>query len=239
MGNSNKSYFYISGFISISLFVFFLALIISMLFSKSNIDIYALKKDNYISISLDMPKTETSTAKSITTPAVEDSVIEPNDVNIADLFSDVWTKKIKEPKQVEKKIDNKRLLEIGKRSKKIDKKSVKPISEKSTDNSEVKKSDDSQKFSTANVVNEYLAKIQALVYKNFVPPPNSQGHSVKAVIELSAIGKVMDFRILTYSANSSLNDECDKIRDRLIGVLFPANPQNKSGSYIVMLTSKE
>ncbi len=94
-------------------------------------------------------------------------------------------------------------------------------------------------MSTANAVNEYLAKIQALVYENFVPPPNSQGHTVKAVIELSAIGKVMDFRILTYSANSSLNDECDKIRDRLIGVLFPANPQNKSGSYIVMLTSKE
>lgn len=239
MGNSNNSYFYISGFISISLFAFFLSLIISMLFSKSNIDIYALKKDNYISISLDMPKIQISTAKSITTPVLEDSVIEPSDVNIDDLFSDVWTKKIKEPKQVEKKIDNKRLSEIGKRSKKIDKNIVKPISEKSTDNSEVKKSDDSKKLSTANAVNEYLAKIQALVYENFVPPPNSQGHTVKAVIELSAIGKVMDFRILTYSANSSLNDECDKIRDRLIGVLFPANPQNKSGSYIVMLTSKE
>ena len=238
MGNNN-SYFYISGFISISLFTFFLSLIIYMLFSKSNIDIYALKKDNYISISLEMPKIQTSTKKSVTTPVIEDSVIEPNDVNIDDLFSDVWTKKIKKPKKVEKKVDNKRLLEIGKKSKKIDKNSVKPISEKSTDNSAVEKSDDSQKLSTANAVNEYLAKIQALVYQNFVPPPNSQGHSVKAVIELSAIGKVMDFRILTYSNNSSLNDECDKIKDRLIGVLFPANPQNKSGNYIVMLTSKE
>jgi periplasmic protein TonB len=210
-----------------------------MLFSKSNIDIYALKKDNYISISLEMPKTETSTKKSVTSPVIEDSVIEPNDVNIDDLFSDVWTKKIKKPKKIEKKVDNKRLLEIGKKSKKIDKNSVKPVSEKSTDNSAVVKSDDSQKLSTANAVNEYFAKIQALVYQNFVPPPNSQGHSVKAVIELSAIGKVMDFRILTYSNNSSLNDECDKIKDRLIGVLFPANPQNKTGNYIIMLTSKE
>ncbi|NOR57783.1 MAG: hypothetical protein GQ474_04595, partial [Sulfurimonas sp.] len=231
--------FYISGFISISLFIFFLSLIIYMLFSKSNIDIYALKKDNYISISLEMPKIQTSTKKSVTTPVIEDSVIEPNDVNIDDLFSDVWTKKIKKTKKIEKKVDNKRLLEIGKKSKKIDKNSVKPVSEKSTDNSAVEKSDDSQKLSTANAVNEYLAKIQALVYQNFVPPPNSQGHSVKAVIELSAIGKVMDFRVLTYSNNSSLNDECDKIKDRLIGVLFPANPQNKSGNYIVMLTSKE
>ncbi len=210
-----------------------------MLFSKSNIDIYALKKDNYISISLEMPEIQTSAKKSVSTPIIKDSAIEPNDVNVDDLFSDVWTKSINKPKKIEPKVDNKRLLEIGKKSKKIDKNIVKPISEKSTDNSAVEKSDDSQKLSTANAVNEYLAKIQALVYQNFVPPQNSQGHSVKAVIELSAIGKVMDFRILTYSANSSLNDECDKIKDRLIGVLFPANPQNKSGSYIVMLTSKE
>ncbi|PHQ65063.1 MAG: hypothetical protein COB99_06160 [Sulfurimonas sp.] len=186
-----------------------------------------------------MPKIETSTKKSVATPVVEDSIIEPNDVNIDDLFSDVWTKKIKKTKKIEKKVENKRLLEIGKKSKKIDKNAIKPISEKSIDNSVVEKSDDSQKLSTANAVNEYFAKIQALVYQNFVPPPNSQGHSVKAMIELSAIGKVMDFRILTYSNNSSLNDECDKIKDRLMGVLFPVNPQNKSGNYVVMLTSKE
>ncbi|WP_294962492.1 cell envelope integrity protein TolA [Sulfurimonas sp.] len=210
-----------------------------MLFSKSNIDTYALKKDNYISISLDVPKLQTSKKRIIKTPIVEESVVEPGDVNIDDLFSDVWTKKIKKVKKIEKKVDNKRLLEIGKKSKKIDKNSVKSVSEKLTDNSNIKKSDDSEKLSTANAVNEYLAKIQALVYQNFVPPQNSQGHSVKAVIELSAIGKVMDFRILTYSAKSNLNDECDKIKDRLIGILFPANPQNKSGNYIVMLTSKE
>jgi protein TonB len=210
-----------------------------MLFSKSNIDIYALKKDNYISISLEMPQMQTSKKESVTIPVIEDSIMEPNDVNIDDLFSDVWTKNIKKQKKIEKKVDNKRLLEIRKKFKKVDKNNVKPILEKITDNNTVDKSDDSQKLSIANAVNEYLAKIQALVYKNFVPPQNSQGHSVKAVIELSAIGKVMDFRILTYSVNSSLNDECDNIKDRLIGVLFPANPQNKSGSYIVMLTSKE
>ena len=238
MGNNN-SYFYISGFISISLFTFFSFLITYILFSKSNIDIYALKKDNYISVSLELPKIQKSQKKSVSTPVVQESIVEPQDVNIDDLFSDVWTKNIKKKKRKEKKVDNKRLLEIGKKSKKIDKKIIKPISEKITDNSIINKSDDSQKNSTANAVNEYLAKIQALVYQNFVPPQNSQGNSVKAVIELSAIGKVMDFRILTYSANSDLNDECDKIKNRLTGVLFPANPQNKSGNYIIMLTSKE
>ena len=238
MGNNN-SYFYISGFISISLFIFFLSLIIYMLFTKSNIDVYALKKDNFISISLDIIKEQTTTKKSNIAPVIEESVIEPSDVNIDDLFNDVWTKKIKKIEKKEKKVNNKRLNEIGKKSKKIDKNSVKHTTEQSSNNDVIKKSDDSQKLSSASAVNEYLAKIQALVYQNFVPPPNSQGHTVKAVIELTTIGKVIDFRILTYSNNSSLNDECDKIKNRLMGILFPINPQNKSGNYIVMLTSKE
>jgi len=235
----NNLYFYISGFISISLFLFFLSLIIYTLFEKSNIDIFALQKDNYISISLEMPKVQKSTKKSVVTPVVQESSVEPSDVNIDDLFSDVWTKSIKKPKKIEKKVDNRRILEIGKKSKTIDKKNTKVVEKKLADGAMVNNSDDTQKHSSANEVNEYLAKIQALVYQNFVPPQNSQGHSVKAVIELSAIGKVIDFRILTYSANSSLNDECDKIKNRLMGVLFPINPQNKSGNYIVMLRAKE
>jgi len=229
MGNNN-SYFYISGFI----------LIVYTLFSKIDKNVFALKKDNYISISLDIPKIQTTKNKSVVTPVKQqNSIVEPNDVNIDDLFSDVWTKSIKKPKKIKKKIDNKRLQDIQKKSKIIEKDTTKPLEEKSDNSNIADKSDDTQKVSTANEVNEYLAKIQALVYENFVPPQNSQGHTVKAVIELSAIGKVMDFRILTYSNNSSLNDECDKIKDRLMGVLFPANPQNKSGNYIIMLTSKE
>ncbi|MFT7003306.1 MAG: protein TonB [Sulfurimonas sp.] len=238
MGNNN-SYFYISGLISLSLFSFFALLIIFTLFSKQNINVFALKKDNYISISLDIAKVNTSSKKTLTTQVEEQSIVEPNDVNIDDLFNDVWTKNLKNKKKVEKKVDNKRLVEIGKKFKKIDKKRVEQVLKKTADNSMENKKNDSQKTSSANVVNEYLAKIQALVYENFVPPQNSQGYTVKAVIELSSIGKVMDFRILTYSDNSNLNEECDKIKSRLIGVLFPVNPQNKTGNYIVLLTSKE
>ncbi len=216
--------------------MFFSSLVIFMMLSSTKIDIYALKKDNYISISLEVPKVQTSPKKSVVTPVAQESVVEQKDVNIDDLFSDVWTKNIKKKKQKQKqKIDNKRLIEIGKKSKKIDKESAKPALKKIN----AQKSDDTHKASTANEVNEYLAKIQALVYENFVPPQNSQGHTVKAVIELSSLGKVMDFRILSYSANSNLNDECDKIKKRLMGVLFPANPKNKSGNYIVELTSEE
>ena len=236
---NNNSYFYLSGFISISLFTFFAFLMIFTLFSSAKNDIYALQKDNYISISLEIPKLQTSNKKSIAIAVEENSIIEPNDVNIDNLFSDVWTKNIKKKKKIEKKIDNKRLLEIGKKSKKIDKNKIREVSQKVDKSRARDKSDESKNISTANVVNEYLAKIQALVYENFVPPQNSQGHSVKAVIELSSIGKVMDFRILNYSENSSLNDECDKIKNRLMGVLFPINPNNSSGNYIVILTSKE
>ena len=208
-----------------------------MMFSSSKVDVYALKKDNYISISIALPEIQTTTnEKNIVESTVEESVVESKNVNIDDLFSDVWTKSIKKQKK-KQVVDTKRFQDIAKKSKKIDKNSVKKVVKQQNNNTSAKKSDDSKKTSTGTAVNEYLAKIQALVYENFNPPPNSEGHSVKAFIELSAIGKVMDFRILNYSANSSLNDECDKIKDRLLGVLFPLNPQNRSFSTIVTITS--
>ncbi len=84
-----------------------------------------------------------------------------------------------------------------------------------------------------------MAKIQALVYDYFAPPPNSQGYSVKAVIRLGALGKVLDFRILNYSANEDLNKESDKMKEKLKGVVFPKNPQNKSNNYIIILKATE
>lgn len=62
---------------------------------------------------------------------------------------------------------------------------------------------------------------------------------IKAVIELDSFGKVIDFRILTYSDSDSFNSECDKIKGRLINVLFPKNPDNKSGTYVINLISQE
>ena len=41
------------------------------------------------------------------------------------------------------------------------------------------------------------------------------------------------------SANTYLNEECDKIKERLLGINFPVNPDNKSGNYIIKLTAKE
>jgi protein TonB len=200
-----------------------------MMFFSSNINSYALKKDNYISISMDiieLPKKKKD--KSVITPIKKTQpkvVEEETEIDIGDLFSNVKTQKIK--KKPKKK--QHRIKELQNR----------PKDAKSTLNKDSEKDTQTKESSSGNEVNEYLAKIQALVYKYFEPPANSQGHSVKAVIVLSAIGKVIDFRILTYSNNQALNNECDNIKSRLKSVLFPINPENKKGKYTVILTSKE
>lgn len=243
----DRFYLLISGFISLSLFLIFLLLFSYAVFSASSNKIFAFKKKNYIAISLNnIPvKKKNNIMK---TPVIKKEAVVPvktekkqpiqasPDVDVDDLFSDVWTKDISVKKEKKiKKTDNKRFQKIQKRIKTAQKNSV-PNTVNTFENVKINKTQDS---SGANEVNEYFAKIQALVYDYFNPPQNSQGYSVRAVIELSALGKFIDFRILNYSANVALNEECDKIKDRLMGVLFPVNPENKSGNYIVILTSKE
>jgi len=232
----DRNLFIVSGFISISLFTIFLLLFFYMLFSSKKVDIFALKKDNYISISIDTTINKTKVFKKYTKKHISkannkstSNISEP--VDIENLFSDVWTRKIKQKSKKVKKIDTKRLQQIQKKSKLLSESKAEDIPD--VVQNEV------EKPSISNEVNEYLARIQGLVYEHFFPPQNSQGYSVKAVIKLSSIGKVMDFRILNYSANSSLNAECDNIKARLMSVMFPVNPNKRSKSYIIILKSKE
>ena len=236
--DKNNSYFILSGLISFSLFILFLSLFFIMMFSSSKIDTFALTKDNYISISLETIPTPTkdTTKKTVAPKEEQQEVVEAKEVDIGDLFSDVWTKDIKITKK-KKTVDNKRLALIQKKIKTKKKNSAVPLTKASSKNEADITSNENKKSSTGDEVNEYLAKIQAIVYKYFYPPDNSQGHTVKAVIELDALGKVLDFRILNYSSNQALNQECDKIKGRLLGVLFPLNPQGQSSSTIVNIIS--
>jgi protein TonB len=232
----NKHYlFAISGLISISLFAFTFSLFLFVIFSSDKNKVYALNKDNYISVSIDLPesmmkKTRKSNDLTINnTPASKD-------IDIGDLFSDVWTKNIEQTNKQPN--ENKRLQEIQKRIKKIENKNISSAVSKLSDMQLSSSEDEASTASSGEEVNEYFGKIQALVYEHFYPPQNSEGYSVKAVIELSSFGKVLDFRILNYSTNDALNRECDKIKSRLMGVLFPVNPENKAGHYVVILKSK-
>lgn len=212
-----------------------------MLFSPTVNNVYALKKEQYISVSIESPVIKPKESKKVAAvatpnPIKTQSVQEVKNVDIGELFSDVWTKNIKKTKK--KKVDDKRLQEIAKRIKTKDSETSKsletqvdsPITEESTENAS---------SSTATEVNEYLAKIQALVYESFIPPKNSQGNVVTAYIELSPLGKMLDFRIVSYSANSELNDECDKLKERLQQVVFPINPNNQIYKGKIRIISKE
>ena len=226
----NSRYFYIGGFFSLLLFSAFITLFFMMLFQSAKVKSYALHKNNFISISLANIQTD----KAIThkpTAHPQKKVSKPVDIpseniDVNNLFSDVWTKKITKKKP--KPQDVKRLAQLRQQV---------PLSQ--VNEVPVKETKEETASSNAQEVNEYLAKIQAIVYEHFYVPQNSQGNSVKAVIELNSIGELIDFRILTYSANDALNEEADKIKQRLLHVLFPVNVHNKSTKTVVILRSKE
>jgi len=238
--DNNSSYFYISGFISISLFIFFCLLFAFTLFDTHRMNVFAMNKDTFVSISLEsVPIKSKVSKKSVSQPVVENKapVKESENIDVNDLFSDVWTKNIVHKK--EKPVNSKRLQEIQKSIKKVD---LEKSSKSSNSDSNAKNYDNKNEknnASVANEVNEYLAKIQAIVYAHFNVPPNSQGSVVVTVIELNSLGQLVDFRVLTYSQNSALNEEADRMKERLKSVVFPVNPENKSSSTIVKLIAKE
>lgn len=246
----DNTLFYASGFFAFALFLFFLSLFAYMLFTSSKNHMFALKKDDFISVSIDLSNTDVqnksaSVDKTIEAPAVQEDKVQEvdipaQDIDVGDLFNNVWTKEIKKEKiQEQKTVDTKRFQEIQKRIKKTKNQEIDSLSKKIESLTSDEGSDSAKSSSSGNEVNEYRAKIQAIVYKHFHPPQNSQGNSVRAVIELSALGKMLDFRILNYSSNQLLNEESDRVKSRLIGVVFPINPENKSGNYIIILRSEE
>jgi len=239
----NNYYFYISGFISLSFFLLVLASFSYMMFSSPpKINSYALNKKEYISVSINTvpAKVKKKTLKKvikedITTPETKENV------NIDDLFSDVTTKTIKHKKAKVKKIDSKRYNEIAKKVKTSSKNNVKSLSDKVKSMDADLESNNSMESSesSADEVNEYLAKIQATIYNHFYPPQNTQGKSAQIVIELSSIGKMIDFRVLKSSDNMEFNEELSKIKKRLKNIVFPKNPNNENFRLITIITSKE
>ena len=234
MGN-NERYFYLSGLLSFSLFALFAVFFLLLLFKSSHATSYALKKDTFIAVNVVLnntkqthPKKQTATVQPKSTPNAENK-----NVDVNDLFSDVWTQKI-DTTTKPKKVNSKRIQEIAKRIPTKKKSATSSLSEKLQDIQEVKSST-KQTTSSAQEVNEYLAKIQAIVYENFYPPVNSQGNVVRVVIELDPFGKMRDFRVLSYSGNEALNREVDSMKQRLVSVLFPKNPDNQQFRAIINL----
>ncbi len=240
MDNQENANFYFSGLLSLAFFILCLFLAATMLFSPSKNNSFGLKKDTYISISLNAPEVKSHKQKKVKkTAAIQEISTPKKDVDINNLFSDVWTKNILHKKEKPKLQNSKRLLDIQKKIQIKKENDVESLSKKVHDLDSIDTKSEEDSSSTAEQVNEYLAKIQAIVYQYFRVPPNSQGSSVKTVIELDSLGKVLDFRVLTYSKNDALNREADKIKMRLMHVIFPENPLHRSSKTIIILISKE
>lgn len=273
--DKNRYYFYIGGFVSISLTLFFLIIAIFLVSNPIKKESYGLKKDNYISISFEIftPKKNPSLMpeEKFDEKKIEkiiekiepraDSQVEPQkhqainknenikktekiqNIQIDSLFGAVEDKNIKPSQQAIKQKDeivDKRLLdELEKKISKVTENRVDLISKKIEMIQNSKASNPSSKSSTAKEIDEYVTKVQMLVYENFKPPKNSANSYAKAVIELDSMGRLVGFKIVNYSNNDALNLEVDKIKNRLANVVFPKNPDRISAKFMINLIPKE
>jgi len=212
-----------------------------MIFQVKDIKSYGFKKKRYISVSLvaRAKKKRITQAKSFVKKRVTSPITSPSKaIDVNNLFSDVWTQKIQR-KVTKRKVNAKRIREIQKQMKFKESNQRKPIQKELELLEKQKEVKSEDATSSANEINEYLAKIQAIVYAHFHVPPNTEGNSVKAVIVLDPFGKMVDFRVLNYSSSNALNNEVDRIKERLRNVVFPINPTGKRITTTVILISKE
>ncbi len=207
-----------------------------MMFNVSKTKTYGYKKENYISVSIKMTNSKHS-AKKKTSKAPPPNKKAVKNVDINNLFSDVWTKKINN--SVKKPENKRRIEQIQKKISTTKQNNVESVAKKFESLQNTHSETQEEAASAASEVNEYLAKIQDIVYQHFNVPQNSEGNSVKTVIELDPFGKLIDFRILSYSNNEALNQEADMMKERLKNIVFPVNPKNRSSKTIVILISKE
>jgi protein TonB len=257
--NSNDDrYFYLSGFIALGLFLAALLLFALVILHKNEIKTFAMQKDNYISVSLNTdvvvptkndakpdPKPTPKEEKvSEPEPAVEEMETTPESVNtdVSSLFDDVWTQNA-DTKVVKKEVktDAKRLAAIEKRIVTKETKRSNKASEQIKTLELVKPSIEvaGASASTAPEVNEYLAKIHALIKSKFFPPSSSEGESAKVRVGLDANGHITDYRVLVPSGSNIFNEEVERLYSRLKRVDFPFNPDGKSISLVIILTVEE
>jgi len=252
--DKNDSYFYLSGLLSLSFFTAVVLLFSLLVLSGQKVRSYALQKQKYIAVSVDLSQkipTQNSAKpapvpepkpKSEPEPVPEESVRKIPD--ISSLFSTVSSKKIiykKKPVKKKSIVNDRRVAQMQKRIKTTEKRK----------SSDAKKKIDNLKLAKPSVkevgasssggaeVNKYYAKIQAFVYQHFYPPANSEGTSAKVRIWLSANGRLSDYRVMAYSGSSMFNREVDQLKQRLSAIAFPRHPKGKSLVLDIILVSEE
>jgi len=248
----NSTLFYLSGLISFLLFFSIATLFMMMLIVDNTSKNYALKKDKYVKVSIDLTenrpvkKQKKQVKKKREAPAkkkeeLKKAVAKPAD--FSSLFSNVKAQKIvhKKKKVIHKqKIDTAQLQQIQKRIK-TSKKRDSSIS-KSIESLEFSKSSDSKNtktVSTASQINEIAAKITQLIYSRFLVDSSMLGNVVTIRISIDGYGKLIDYRILNASASEALNREAQLLKKRLLHVSFPKTKDYKPYSVKINLIPED
>ena len=250
MVSQEDRYFYLSGALSLGIFFGTLALFASVLFSHQAVHSYALTQDSYISVSIDVPlqkrsKNHTKTpepSRSEAASSVPEVAAPQVTEDVSTLFENVWTQDVTAKKTTKKQpADTKRFSAIERRIKTTQ-------STKSTQASEQINalklarpaiSVTGSASSSAAEVNEYYAKIQALIYDRFFPPANSEGQSAKIYLSLDASGRIVTQRVLVNSGNLFFDEEVAALMKRIGSVAFPAPPEGKPVEVQIILTAEE
>lgn len=245
MGFNQERYFFLSGLISITLFVLLLFSIGYTLMVSPVIEQFAMRQSEYVSVSIvesgiePQKKSEPQPAEVSEQVQAEESVVEAEPVlEISDLFSQV--KADKPPKKVQD--DQKRRDELNTLEKELlERKDSPRISDRV---SKVELAKPSVKMipqggSSGPIVDKYYANIQGIVYANFHPPAGTVGELAKVRLSFSSSGKLLSYRIIRYSGNGSFNAEVDWLKDRLNAIRFPEHPDGKDAVLECILTAKE
>ncbi|MDP3301552.1 MAG: TonB C-terminal domain-containing protein [Sulfuricurvum sp.] len=247
-----QRFFLQSGIITFLILGLILSFFIGGLLKTSKPDAFAMTKSDVISISLeDKPSLVSTKASQHSVPSAPEPVIEPKSVEknpaeenevkpvvpeINDLFASVKvsktkpktpdnTRQLSELNALEKKI-----LETNRDSKIFDKVKTLDLAK-----SGVKM----MTLSSGPAVNEYNAKIQGVIYANFHPASGTEGYAARVRISLSPDGRLLAYRVISYSGNTVFNAEVDWLKERLRQVGLPPHPQGLEAVFEIILTAKE
>jgi hypothetical protein len=255
MDINHERYFFLSGIIAISFFLILLFIAGYSIILSPKTEQFAMIKSDVINVSISLNEVEIKNEPENITEAQNDPLPEvikepasqenPKEtkeaepqVNISDLFSQVKVDKTHKKKEDDlKRRDDlnhleKELLQTKERT---------SISEKVT---KLELTKPSVKMvpvggSTGPLVNEYHAKIQAMVHTNFHPPAGTVGEIAKVRMSFSSSGQLISYKIIRYSGNGTFNSEVEWLKDRLSVVRFPEHPEGRSTVLEFILAAKE
>lgn len=243
-----QRYFLQSGIITFFLFGIILSFFMSNLLHSDKPDAFAMRKSDVISISLEDALTPVSKVMSPSAPVSQQIVKESKSVSapstpeqeaipeIDDLFATVKSTKSKpKPMDNAKQMTELNALEEKVLATKRDSKLFDKVKTLELAKSGVKM----VSSSTGPAVNEYNAKIQGIIYANFHPASGTEGFAARVRIALSPDGRLLSYRVISYSANAVFNAEVDWLKERLRQVVLPRHPQGEEAVFEIILTAKE